>query len=67
MGSFSCSAFVAGFCSGKYAGHYEDPGDETCYVVCNKFGRAYSQRCALGTKWTKGGDSKAPSGYNRCA
>jgi len=58
---------VADFCDSKYAGHYADPSDDTCYIVCNDFGRAFSQRCANGTKWKRGDHPDKPSAYNRCA
>jgi len=58
---------VAGFCERKYAGHYGDPSDDTCYIVCNDFGRGFSLRCANGTKWKGGGVNGKPSAFNRCA
>jgi len=58
---------VEGFCDHKYPGHYADPNDYTCFIVCNKFGHGFSQRCAPGTKWKQGDYPDAPSGYNRCS
>ena len=62
-----CVYVVADFCRSKYAGHYEHPSDEACYIVCNDFGRGYPKRCAYGTKWKRTGGAGYPSGYNRCA